>query len=216
MSESASRQNLRQSAGVLLELAASDAGLPRHNENAAWALYYLAHELAKAEDTTGTEAAIRSAIEIRNNLPPRARWLDNYAWLLLTAPAQNLRDESKAESLASIAVQLAPKTSRFIHTLAMAQLRTGQFDESANSLRKSALLTGSGHPEQQLLQAILTFRQGDTDQARQLYASGAVLMEEKAPANPRLLTIHQEVAALVGSDTPLRKDVPDAPTEPTN
>ena len=210
------QDSFRQSAETLLELVASDVGIPRQRDSAAWALYYLAHELAKVDDNTGAEAAIKSAIEIRNDLPQRAAWLDSYAWLLLTAPVENLRDNSKAESLALEAVQLTPKSPRFIRTLALAQLRTGKIEQSTDTLQQSSVLIEKAHPEQQLLEAILAFRQGDQNLARQLYDVGKALMEKAAPANPRLLMIQQEAASVIGVVVPVSEDVPDVPPEQTN
>lgn len=206
----------RQSSETLLELAASATGLPRQRDTAAWALYYLAHELVKAEGNSGAETAINAAIEIRNELPERAAWLDNYAWLLLTAPVESLRDNSKAELLALSAVKLTPKSPRFIRTLAMAQLRTGNLDEAARMLKRSDLLVEMQHPEQQLLLAMLVFRQGDQNRARQLFDAGTALMEQAAPANPRLLMIQQEAAMLLGVVVPVGQDVSDVPVVPTN
>lgn len=210
------QDSFRQSAETLLELAASDVGIPRHRDSAAWALYYLAHELAKADGNAGAEAAIKSAIEIRNDLPQRAAWLDNHAWLLLTAPVESLRDNSKAELLALSAVQLTPKSPRFLRTLALAQLRTGKLDQATDTLQRSSVLIAKTHPEQQLVEAISAFRQGDQNRARQLYDAGKALMEKAAPANPRLLMIQQEAATVIGAVVPVSKSVPDVPPEPTN
>jgi serine/threonine protein kinase len=210
------QDSFRQSAETLLELAASDVGLPRHRDSAAWAMYYLSHELAKAGDNSDAETAIKSAIEIRTDLPQRAAWRDSFAWLLLTSPIESLRDASRAESLAASAAKLASESPRFLRTLALAQLRTGSLEPAAESLKTAEVLMESEHPEQHLLKSMLAFKQGDNDQARQLYTAGTALMEIASPSNPRLLTMKREAAALIGIVVPVRKDVPDAPAEPTN
>ena len=205
-----------QSSDTLLELADSNVGLPRYRDSAAWAMYYLAQELAKAGNSAGAEAVIKSAIEIRSQLPQRAAWLDSHAWLLLTTPIENQRDVSKAESLSLDAVQRAPKNHRFLRTLAIAQLRTGNAEQAADTLKQSAVLVKKEHPEQHLLEAILALRKADKIQARQLYDMGTALMEKVAPSNPRLLMIQLEVASLIGVVVPVRKDLPNVPSEPTN
>jgi hypothetical protein len=215
--DTALAQNLfMRSADTLLELADSNVGLPRHRDSAAWAMYYRSHELAKAGNSAGAEAVIKFAIEIRSELPRCAAWLDSHAWLLLTNPIENQRDASKAESLSLDAVQLAPKSHRFLCTLAIAQLRTGNVEQAADTLRQSAVLVKEKHPEQYLLKSMLAFRKADKNQARELYDIGTALMEKVAPANPRLLMIQQEVASLIGVIVPVRKDVPNVPSEPTN
>ena len=208
--------SFQQSADAFLELAASEVGLPRQRDNAAWAMYYLGHELARSNDDEGSAAAIQSAIEIRNNLPKRAAWLDSFAWLLLTVPVESLRDASRAESVASSAVNLASESPRFIRTLALAQLKAGRLEPAAESLKKAEVLIETEHPEDQLLRAMLVFKQGDKDQAQQLYVAGTALMDAASPANPRLLMIRQEAATLLGVVVPVRKDEPDVPAELTN
>ena len=83
-------------------------------------------------------------------------------------------------------------------------------------LKRSDLMVEMQHPEQQLLLAMLAFRQGDQNRARQLLDAGTALMEQAAPANPRLLMIQQEAAMLLGVVVPVGQDVSDAPVVPTN
>jgi tetratricopeptide (TPR) repeat protein len=135
---------------------------------------------------------------------------------LLTVPVESLRDASRAESVASSAVNLASESPRFIRTLALAQLKTGRLEPAAESLKKAEVLIETEHPEDQLLRAMLVFKQGDKDQAQQLYVAGTALMDAASPANPRLLMIRQEAATLLGVVVPVRKDEPDVPAELTN
>lgn len=212
----AAQDSLRRSADALLELADDESGLPRHRDTAAWAMYYLSHELVKSQEMAGAEEAVKSAIEIRSQLPERARWLDSFAWLLLQSPVESLRDAARAEALAESAVKLSDRSPRFLRTLALAQLRTGNVDGASESLSRAQSFMNSEHPEQQFLLAMVAFRQNDADQANQLFETASELMNSSAPANPRLLTIQHEAAEVTGAVVPVRKDMPETPAVPAN
>lgn len=206
---------LRQSADVLLELADGESGLPRHRDSAAWALFYLARELA-VEDQDAARAAIELAIELREMLPDRVNWLDSFAWLLLHSPVDDLRDTGRAELLASSATKLAPENPRFLRTLALAQLRLGKIGEAVETLSKNGTPSASNHPEHLLLSSIVAFRQQRPNDAESLMAKAVETVQVIAPANPRLLQIQQEALTVTGIIIPVIEDGQAAQTMPTN
>lgn len=206
---------LRQSANALIELADGESGLPRHRDSAAWALFYLARELA-AEDPEAARAAIESAIEQREKLPERANWLDSFALLLLHSPVEDLRDAERASQLATSAMELAPKNPRFARTLALAHLRLGRIDEAEKTLSKDESPDTSSHPEHELLSAIIAFKQQRPDEAKSLMGKAAETIRAVAPANPRLLQIQQEAEGATGTIIPVSKNGEAAEPLPTN
>jgi hypothetical protein len=206
---------LRQSVDTLIELADGESGLPRHRDSAAWALFYLSKQLT-AEDSDAARSAIESAIEQREKLPERANWLESFAWLLLHSPVDDLKDAERAESLVTLALKLAPENPRFLRTLALAQLRLEKVDEAAGSLSQVSLQTGSSHPEQELLSAIVAFRKNREAEAKSLTTKAVETIRAVAPANPRLLQIQQEAEAITGIIIPVSEDGETAEALPAN
>jgi len=209
------RDSLRQSADVLLELAESESGLPRHRDSAAWAMYYLAKELA-VDDPDAARPAVEAAITLRNKLPERANWLDSFAWLLLYSPVADLQDLARAESFASSVVSQVNENPRFRHTLALTQLRLGKIERAQKTLSKNMSPMAGNHPAHQLLSAIIAFHQQQQDEAESLIAQAAATISATAPANPRLLLIQQEAIAVTGIVIPVSKDGEAAASVPTN
>ncbi|NQV25562.1 MAG: hypothetical protein HQ518_14475 [Rhodopirellula sp.] len=200
----------------MTELAAGDTGLPRHHDEAAWAFYYLAAELAKAQDDDGARQAVEEAIRIRSQLPERANWLDSFAWLLLDSPIETLRDAARAESLSATAAKLAVNNPRFLRTRAFAELKSEKFEQAAETLSKAKSLTGEDHPEHQFLSAIVAARQSRQQDAADLFMQAAAGMDAAAPANPRLMTIRAEAAAVTGAAVPVRQNGDTGESLPTN
>jgi serine/threonine protein kinase len=197
-----------QAVTELNALAAEESGLSRHHDAVAWAEFYLAHELSRSGQPDSAATAIGSAIQRRGQLPERATWLDSFAWLLLYSPAEALRDQDRAETLARQAVELAGASARIRRTLALAQLRTGRFADASQTLELSKQLTTHEHPEQGFLEAMLAAKQQQADMGIGLFSSAAELMDETSPDNPRLLLIRQEAAALTGAVDPVSQAVP--------
>ena len=208
--------SLRQSAEVLSELAASETGLPRHGDGAAWAYYHLSVELTKTQDDDGARQAVEEAIRIRSQLPERANWLDSFAWLLLHSPIEDLRDAARAESLSANATKLAASNPRFLQTRSLAELRSEKLEQAAATHSKAKALAGGDHPEHQFLSAIVAFRQSRKQDATDLFLKAAASMDVAAPANPRLKTIRDEAAAVTGVAVPVRQDGATDATLPTN
>lgn len=206
---------LRQSSDALIELADGESGLPRHRDSAAWALSYLAKQLAD-EDPDAARSAIESAIEQREQLPERANWMESFAWLLLHCPVEDLRDAERAAQLATTAMNQAPENPRFLRTLALARLRLGKVDEAVETLSKDGSPTNGTHPEHQLLSAIIAFRQQRPDEAASLMAKASATIRKIASANPRLLQFQQEAEAVTGIVIPVSEDGEAAEFLPTN
>ena len=63
---------------------------------------------------------------------------NNYAWLLATAPQEDIRDPDAAVRLARLAIELSPEPNAYYHgTLAAALAASGDFDAARSSLQKA-------------------------------------------------------------------------------
>lgn len=210
------KQLLQQAAEEMTTLAGEEAGLPSHQDAAAWANFYLAQELAESGEAAAAQAALDTAIGIREQLAERATWMDSHAWFLLYAPVETSRDSAIAETLAGKAVMLAKGSPRLRRTLALAQLREGKIAAAAETLAHSRRLMKHPHPEQDFLESLVAAYQKREGDAVSLFSTAAKLMDEIAPANPRLLMIRQEAATEIGEDGSLRQEIPDAPAAAAN
>ena len=91
------------------------------------------------------QAAVRSYEEILRRDPNRVAALNNLAWLLVTAPQEQLRDNRRALELAERAVALE-RTPEFLDTLAEAYYANGRVDEAVETIQEALLLAKENRP----------------------------------------------------------------------
>jgi tetratricopeptide (TPR) repeat protein len=91
------------------------------------------------------QAAVRSYEEILRRDPNRVAALNNLAWLLVTAPQEQLRDNPRALELAERAVALE-RTPEFLDTLAEAYYANGRVDEAVETIQEALLLAKENRP----------------------------------------------------------------------
>jgi serine/threonine protein kinase len=209
-------QSMREAISVLQALANSPTGLTRQRDTAAWSLFYLAQTFADSGDSESARASIEEALQIRRQLPERANWLESHAWLLLQSPVSALRDALAARQYAEEAVSLADRNPRFLRTRALAELRQDDVGAAAETLQASRELLQNPHPEQRFLEALLAARQQRESDAGELFDEAARLMDETAPADPRLLLIRRETERAVRPDSQPSEALPDMPTDEAN
>ena len=118
--------------------------------------------------------------------------------------------------LSQQAVELAGTSARLRRTLAFAQIRAGLLDGAAQTLEQARQLLTHEHPEQGFLEAMLAAKQNQPEMGIRLFSSAVELMDETSPANPRLLLIRQEAAALTGVVDPVSQTVPVTQPGPSN
>jgi Zn-dependent protease with chaperone function len=97
------------------------------------------------------EEAIRAYERILALDPNHATALNNLAWILVTAPGEDLRDRESALSLARKAVALE-RSAMFLDTLAEALYANGHAEEAVETIKEAISLAseGRGYYEKQL------------------------------------------------------------------
>ncbi len=108
------------------------------------------HALKGAMSTDNPAAACASLEEALRLNPSHAEALNNFAWLLATAPGDEILDPPKAVELARKAVRLRPDETNFQGTLAVALAAAG-FEEEADSVlleaQRLGRINGNANPQ---------------------------------------------------------------------
>ncbi len=123
----------------------------------------------------------------------------NYvAWQLATDTTLKPRPPEMAVEYARKAVELAPEDGNFWSTLGVAQLRTGNWQESINALQQSLELRKGGNSVDWFFLAMAHRHLGDKDEALKWYGQGVQWMEKHQPRNEELRRFRVEAAELLG------------------
>ena len=108
------------------------------------------HALKGAMSTDNPAAACASLEEALRLNPSHAEALNNFAWLLATAPGDEILDPPKAVELARKAVRLRPDETNFQGTLAVALAAAG-FEEEADAVlleaQRLGRINGNANPQ---------------------------------------------------------------------
>jgi tetratricopeptide (TPR) repeat protein len=97
----------------------------------------LRHNLAMIYHQTGQYAkAIEAYDQIIMRDPDHSASLNNLAWILVTAPREELRDNGRALALAKRAVALE-RSAVFLDTLAEAYYANGQIQEAVRTIKSA-------------------------------------------------------------------------------
>jgi serine/threonine protein kinase len=174
--------------------------------------------LAKLLKASGRDAEASScygrALEIMDRLQSRAPDIaelrrdstslrNEFAWLLATSTAPDVRDPSRAVELAEEAVKVAPREGGFWNTLGLARYRVGDWKGAIAALQESMKLRSGGDANDWIILAMALRQAGDKDQAQLWYDKATGWMEQNTPKNPELLRLRAEAAAVLGrSDAP--------------
>jgi eukaryotic-like serine/threonine-protein kinase len=125
--------------------------------------------------------------------------LNAYAWLLADCADPALRDPVRAAALAEQAVALGPTEGNRWNTLGVARYRAGEWVTAAAALEKSMALRG-GDPYDWFFLAMIAWRRGDRDAARDWYRRSVEWMATHHPLNEAVLRYRAEADALFGAD----------------
>ena len=149
-------------------------------------------------------AAIATFRQLVNGSGANAELLDEFAWLLVTAPLE-FRNPQESRALAEQAADLAPESASIWNTLGVARYRCGQFPESIEALLKSRSLN---HPQAEYNYYFLSLcaaRLGKTKESRQWLNQAETLVEKNATDDPALALerkhIRDEAFSLIGHST---------------
>lgn len=140
-------------------------------------------------------AAFGRALELD---PDDATSANSIAWVLATAPNEELRDPQKAVSLAQRAVELTPGNGDIVNTLGVALYRKGQWEECARVLESSVSLRRGGDPSDWLFLAMVYHRLGNAKAAHEWFRKALAWMEQNETTE-EFLRFRAEAQALLGS-----------------
>jgi serine/threonine protein kinase/tetratricopeptide (TPR) repeat protein len=121
------------------------------------------------------------------------------AWLLATSPDSKVRAPKEALSLAKKAVELSPQTWNFWGTLGTAQYRTGDFQAALGSFQRAAELDKARAGCDGFWVAMIHWRLGNKDLARQAYDQTVQWMEKHNAEDEELRRFRDEAAELLGT-----------------
>jgi tetratricopeptide (TPR) repeat protein len=129
--------------------------------------------------------------------PTDAGALNNVAWLFVTSPAAEHRDPKLAVTLATKAVELAPKAGLIWNTLGVAHYRAGDYRAAVVALEKSRELQRGHDSFDWFFLAMAHWQLGHKKQARTWYDQAVAWMDKHMPQNAELIRFRAEAAALL-------------------
>jgi hypothetical protein len=127
---------------------------------------------------------------------------NNLAWLLATCPETAVRDPKAAVENAMIATELEPNQGTFWNTLGVAYYRDGKLDDADRALRRSMELRSQGDSFDWFFLAIVEFKKGHRDEARDWYDKAVSSYQKAAPFDRELHRFHAEAARELGLPEP--------------
>jgi tetratricopeptide (TPR) repeat protein len=144
-------------------------------------------------------------VNAAENLRYRAQVNQTMARLLATTCDPQLRDTTRAVSLATKAAELSPKEAAIWNTLGMVRYRAGEWREAIAALEKAMELRSGGDANDWLLLAMAHWQRGDRDAARRWYDRGLGWMKENArrlsgPEAEMLRRVREDAEVLLGCD----------------
>jgi tetratricopeptide (TPR) repeat protein len=163
---------------------------------------------------TYLEIISRAGPSVENPLPAGyepviAQARNNVAWLLTTCPKTEIRDARLALEHARAAVAIEPKTGNYWNTLGVALYRNGDWDLAKDALSRSMELRHDGDSFDWFFLAIIHFKQGRMEQARNVYDKAVQWYQKSAPYDEELYRFQVEAALELGLPQPTpRPSVP--------
>jgi tetratricopeptide (TPR) repeat protein len=155
----------------------------------AIAAYQQAVEMVSALTSTGIHRPTGLAFfTFPNNAkvtyvaPAHHTVLNDFAWLLATCPEPKYRDPSRAVELAKKATEQAPNIGGLWNTLGAAQYRAGDWQAAVAAFNKSMELRNGGDAHDWFFLAMVHWRLGERDKARQRYEQAVQWIEKNNQA----------------------------------
>jgi tetratricopeptide (TPR) repeat protein len=194
----------RQALAIVDKLTGAANALPEVQAEKAMLRADLALCLADRGRTTEAEQEYRRAFEgcekLAADLPDQAEYLDSLARLRATCAVDRLRDPARAVQLARRAVGLSPESPDYHNTLGVALYRSGDWEAAAAALGTGLKLRDADDPgadTARLFLAMVRWRQGKADEARQLHTAARAALVRRGPS-PEERRFLAEAAALFG------------------
>jgi serine/threonine protein kinase len=130
-----------------------------------------------------------------------AKYLNNLAWSLASAPAVPPHDPAQALEAARKAVTLDPENWMYWNTLGVAAYRVGDWKAASEALEKSISLKKEKEEDEAsdwLFLAMTRWRQNNRDEAGKCYDRAAALIEKNPGKDPQLPRFQAEATELLG------------------
>jgi serine/threonine protein kinase/Flp pilus assembly protein TadD len=125
--------------------------------------------------------------------------MNNFAWLLATAVAPQLRDPPRAVKLAKEITAVAPEKGDAWNTLGVAYYRACNWQAAILALEESERLApGQYVGHNGFFLAMAHWRLGAQEKARQWFQKAAAWMDKNQPSDPKLLRFRTEASKLLG------------------
>lgn len=195
-------QEFQNATASLQKAIAADPHDPHFRENLAMACSHWAWQRHVTGDSDGSRAAVQQAIgsweALINEFPKTARFANGAAWLLATGPVAELRDLSRAKTLAEQATTLAPLNDFCWRTMGAVQLEAMDNMAAQSSLKKAYELRPSDVGVSVFLLAIAEWQLGNKDAARERFESASSWTAANKPGDDELARIRKRAADTLG------------------
>jgi hypothetical protein len=123
-------------------------------------------------------AEYQKALRLRPDNPADQLGLRNALWQLAAFPDPQSSNPRQTVELAQQAAELLPKDGTIRLALGMAQYRAGNWQPARDSVEQAMPLRNGGDPDDWCLLAMVHWRLGDKDKARQWYDRAVLWMEK--------------------------------------
>jgi serine/threonine protein kinase/Tfp pilus assembly protein PilF len=146
------------------------------------------------------EEFLRSTEQYRLTLPhdETGKMANTLAWLLATCRDESLRDPNEAVTLAKHALTLAPENAGIWNTLGVASYRMGDIPAAKVAFQESMKRNNDGDPADWFILAMIAWREGDRQQARQWYDRSVQWMKRTRLLTDDLVRFWAETEEIMG------------------
>jgi tetratricopeptide (TPR) repeat protein len=159
--------------------------------------FALAHVLMQTGRASEGKAICRQVIGLADVVHDLGLF-NHLAWELSTCPDPELRDPVRAVELARKVVQEAPGDHDFWNTLGAAEYRAGNWNAALEAFGKSMQLVNGGDSGDLVFLAMIHWRLGDKEIAREFFNKAIAHMDQYRPQDKELRRFRAEAAALLG------------------
>lgn len=160
----------------------------------------LCHETGDAEKARKLFAKAAAAWEklLKQQQPPAAQHLRDYAWFLATCVDAAVRNPQRAVELARRAVDTSEDNPTFQSTLGVALIRVGEPQKAKDAFEEANKCRGQRNACDWFFLSQAAWQQGDKEQARECFEKAVDWMDERRPENAELQQFRVESASLLG------------------
>lgn len=163
----------------------------------------LARQLAYSGRCDEAIDALDRAREREDVSQPSRSLVDCYVQTVYYA-CPDAYDSAAVAAFAREAARESSGDTMFLDTLGFALYREGSYGEARKTLLHAQELSGTESSHESFLLSMIAWRLGEPGEARSRYEQAVEWMERSEPANPVLINLRKECAALLGLPAPGR------------